>query len=136
LTVLVAQNHPLALSETLAVDSLLFVGHLAIDALKVAHVALPVTLFGLLLGAVQPALLVGVFSRLEGNALALEGAEDVVWAVVCVEVGLLNGEGCLLVGEIAVGSVEGFAGGADKSRLLAGGGVVGEDAIGDGPYAE
>lgn len=91
------------------------------------------SLLGLLLSAVQPALFVGVFACLDGDTLALEGAEDVVWAVVCVEVGLFNGEGGLFVGEIAVGGVEGFAGGADEGRFFAWRGVVREDAVGDGP---
>lgn len=93
-------------------------------------------LLGLLLGAVQPALLVGIFSCLEGNALALESAEDVVRTVVGSEIGLFDAEGGLLVAEVAVGGVKGFASGADESGFFAGTCVVGEDTVGDGPDAE
>lgn len=81
-------------------------------------------------------MLVRVLSRVEADALALEGAEDALGAVVLVEVCLLRLEGLGLLLEVSVGGCEGLAGGADEGGFLAGGCVVGEETICDEPDAE
>ncbi|PCD22130.1 hypothetical protein AU210_015929 [Fusarium oxysporum f. sp. radicis-cucumerinum] len=81
LPVLVPQDDPLPPAEALAVEPVLVVHEVALDALEVAHDAVPVTLLGFLRRLLEPAVLVRVLSRLQADALILERVEDVVGPV-------------------------------------------------------
>lgn len=110
LAVLVAEDHAGAFAEALAVEAVLVVGQLVVDALKVAHVCVSVALFGLLHRLVEPAELVGVFAGVNLDALVLEGAEDFRGAVLGRQVRLLGLEILLLGAQLAVHRVGGLAG--------------------------
>lgn len=97
---------------------------------------MPVALFGFLHRLVEPAHLIRVLAGVEADALVLEGAEDVLGPVVEGEVGAVAVEGAVLGEDVAVGGLDGFAGGAEEVRFGAGGVGVGEHAVLDEPHAE
>jgi hypothetical protein len=94
-----------------------------------------VALLALLRRLVQPAQLVLVLAAVGADALALQRAEDVVGAVVLLEVLLLLLELGLLRRDLVRGRLVGLAGGRDQPRLAAALGVVGQDAVLDEPDA-
>ena len=97
LAVLVLQREALPFAEALAVGADLLVDEDGLELGKVAHPRVAVALLGLLARVLVPAELVRVLPAVLGNALVLEGAEDVVRAVVLCQVGFLLPELGLLV---------------------------------------
>lgn len=70
-------------------------------------------LLGFLAGLIKPANLVGVFTAVNINTLVLQDSEDVIRAVVLLEVIFLLAEGSLLLGQIISDRLEGLTGSND-----------------------
>ena len=138
LAILKPEHHPRPLTEPLSINTVLLIGHLGRDPLKVAHVGVTMALLGFLRGPVEPAQLVLVLARIGADALSLERAEDVVWAVILGQIALLVGELGGLGGVLGAGGLEGFARGDHQLGFHgpAGRRVVGEDAVLDQPDFE
>lgn len=89
LSVLIAQDYTVALSKTLAVNTLLLIGKFLVDTDKVTHIGVPVTLLALLRCAIQPAELILVLANICADTFALDGTEDTIWTVILFEIALL-----------------------------------------------
>ena len=75
-----------------------------------SHASVSTPFLGFLLRLLHPAELVGIFPGVLGDAAALEGAEDVVLAVVFREVYFVARELVLVVGDLVFGGFQGGAG--------------------------
>lgn len=86
LTILMLHSPPLSTSQTLAISSNFFINHDLLQPNIFAHIRVSATLLGLLVRLIKEAQLIGVLSAVSLDTLALESAEDIIWAEVCCEV--------------------------------------------------
>lgn len=129
LSVLVAKNHAFTTTEALTIQAVLVVGYFTVNAVKVAHVSVTVTLLRLLRRLAHPAELVGVLARVEADTLVLDRAEHARWAVVLVKVGLLLLHRLVFVLQVSLSGFQSLAGGAYKVGLCTGLDVVRKHAV-------
>jgi len=78
---------------------------------------------------VKPAQFVFVFPRILGNAGPLEGTEDIVWAVVFLEILDEVADRALLDSEVVVEILVSGSGTADGLGLTARTRIISEDAV-------
>ena len=89
LPVVVFENDPRAFAESFPIGPLPLVGSFGRELDKVAHVGISMALLALLGRLVHPAQLVFVLAAVKANTLALQIAEDVICAIVFLQILLL-----------------------------------------------
>jgi hypothetical protein len=129
LSIDVHEHRPLTSSQPLPFSINLLIKIHLVESNEIAHACGSAAFLALLACLVKPAQFVFVFPRILGNAGPLEGTEDVVWAVVFLEILGKVADRALLDSEVVVEILVSGSGTADGLGLAARTRIISEDAV-------